>query len=180
MIILAIVLIAIAVWGISVYNKLVTERMKVTTQWQQIDVVLQQRFDLMPNLVETVKGYAAHEKDTLQAVMDARSGYLGAKGAAEHMKASDALSGAVGKLLAVAEAYPDLKANQNFLQLQQQLTAMEGKLADYRQFYNDTVLRYNSLIATVPNNIIAMLFGFRQEEYFKVEECRKASVTMEF
>ena len=179
-IILIALVILLLVWGVITYNQLVSERLKVRTQWSQIDVVLKQRFDLIPNLVETVKGYAAHEKEALQAVTDARSRYLGASDAEGQMKASTELSGAVGRLMAVAESYPDLKANQNFLQLQQQLSAMEEKLANYRQFYNDTVLRYDRLLETVPTNLIAMLFHFERAEFFKVEEAEKAKVNIKF
>ncbi len=167
-------------WGVLTYNRLVTERLRVQTQWSQIDVVLKQRFDLIPNLVETVKGYAAHEKQTLQAVLDARSGYLSASGPDGQMQASAELSGAMGRLTAVAEAYPELKANQNFLQLQQQVTALEEKLADYRQFYNDTVLRYNTLLQTVPTSLIAGLFQFRQEAFLQAREAERQSVSIQF
>lgn len=175
-----VIVILLLVWGVITYNQLVSERLKVRTQWSQIDVVLKQRFDLIPNLVETVKGYAAHENEALQAVTDARSRYLGASDAEGQMKASTELSGAVSRLMAVAESYPDLKANQNFLQLQQQLSAMEEKLANYRQFYNDTVLRYDRLLETVPTNLIAMLFHFERAEFFKVEEAEKAKVNIKF
>ena len=173
-------IISLLIWGIATYNRLVTERLKVQTQWSQIDVVLKQRFDLIPNLVETVKGYAAHEKETLQAVADAHSRYLGAKDAEGQMKASTELSGAIGRLMALAESYPELKANQNFLHLQQQLAAMEEKLANYRQFYNDTVLRYDRLIETVPTNLIAKMFHFKKEEFFKVEDAQKDNVNIKF
>lgn len=168
------------IWCIATYNRLVSERLKVQTQWSQIDVVLKQRFDLIPNLLETVKGYAAHEKEALQSVTDARSRYLSASDTEGQMKASAELSGAVSRLMMVAESYPELKANQNFLHLQQQLSTMEEKLANYRQFYNDTVLRYNSQIATVPTNLIAGLFRFKKEEFFRVEEAEKAGVTVNF
>ena len=173
-------IILLLIWGIATYNRLITERLKVQTQWSQIDVVLKQRFDLVPSRVEVVKGYAAHEKEALQAVTDARSRYLGAKDAEGQMKASTELSGAMGRLMAVAESYPDLKANQNFLHLQQQLAAMEEKLANHRQFYNDTVLRYDRLIETVPTNLIAKMFRFKKEEFFKVEEAEKAKVNIKF
>ena len=173
-------IISLLIWGIATYNRLVTERLKVQTQWSQIDVVLKQRFDLIPNLMETVKGYAAHENEALQAVTDARSRYLGAADTEGQMNASTELSGAVGRLMAVAESYPDLKANQNFLNLQQQLSAMEEKLANYRQFYNDMVLRYDRLLETVPTNLIAMLFHFERAEFFKVEEAEKAKVNIKF
>ena len=174
------IVILLLVWGVVTYNQLVSERLKVRTQWSQIDVVLKQRFDLIPNLVETVKGYAAHENEALQAVTDARSRYLGASDAEGQMKASAELSGAMSRLMAVAESYPDLKANQNFLQLQQQLAAMEEKLANYRQFYNDTVMRYDRLLETVPTNLIANMFHFERAEFFKVEEAEKAKVDIKF
>lgn len=173
-------IISLLIWGIATYNRLVTERLKVQTQWSQIDVVLKQRFDLIPNLVETVKGYAAHEKEALQAVTDARSRYLGAKDAEGQMKASTELSGAIGRLMALAESYPELKANQNFLHLQQQLASMEEKLANYRQFYNDTVLRYDRLLETIPTNLIAKMFHFKKEEFFKVEDAQKDNVNIKF
>ena len=172
--------ILLLIWGIATYNRLITERLKVQTQWSQIDVVLKQRFDLIPNLVETVKGYAAHEKETLQAVADAHSRYLGAKDAEGQMKASTELSGAIGRLMALAESYPELKANQNFLHLQQQLASMEEKLANYRQFYNDTVLRYDRLLETIPTNLIAKMFHFKKEEFFKVEDAQKDNVNIKF
>ena len=172
--------ILLLIWGVVTYNRLVSERLKVKTQWSQIDVVLKQRFDLVPNLVEAVKGYAAHENEALQAVTDARSRYISAADANGQMKASTDLSGAMSRLMAVAESYPDLKANQNFLHLQQQLSAMEEKLANYRQFHNDTVLRYDRLLETVPTNLIAKLFHFEKEEFFKVDEAEKAKVNIKF
>ena len=172
--------ILLLIWGVVTYNRLITERLKVQTQWSQIDVVLKQRFELIPNLMETVKGYAAHEKEALQAVTDARSRYLSAADADGQMKASTELSGAMSRLMAVAESYPELKANQNFLHLQQQLSEMEEKLANYRQFYNDTVMRYGRLLETIPTNLIAKMFHFKKEEFFKVEEAEKAKVTIRF
>lgn len=168
------------IWGVVTYNRLVTERLKVHTQWSQIDVVLKQRSELIPNLVETVRGYAAHEREALQAVTDARSRYLSTADAEGKMNANAELSGAVSRLMAVAESYPELKANQNFLHLQQQLFEMEEKLANYRQFYNDMVLRYDKLLVTIPTNLIAMMFHFEREEYFKAEEADKAKVTVRF
>lgn len=179
-IILIVLVILLLIWGVVTYNRLVTERLKVQTQWSQIDVVLKQRFDLIPDLIETVKGYAAHENEALQAVTDARSRYLGAVDAEGQMKAGAELSGAMGRLMAVAEAYPELKANQNFLHLQQQLAEMEEKLANYRQFYNDMVLRYDRLLETVPTNLIAKMFHFKKEEFFKVEESEKGKVNIKF
>ena len=173
-------IILLLIWGVVTYNRLVTERLKVHTQWSQIDVVLKQRFDLIPNLTETVKGYTAHEKEARQAVTDARSSYLSAADTEVQMKASTELSDAMSRLMAVAESYPELKANRNFLHLQQQLSEMEEKLANYRQFYNDTVLRYDRLLETIPTNLIAKMFHFKKEEFFKVEESEKAKVTIRF
>lgn len=179
-IILIALVILFLIWGVVTYNRLVTERLKVQTQWSQIDVVLKQRFDLIPNLIETVKGYVAHEKEALQAVTDARSRYLGAADAEGQIKAGAELSGTMGRLMAVAEAYPELKANRNFLHLQQQLAEMEEKLANYRQFYNDMVLRYDRLLETVPTNLIAKMFRFKKEEFFKVDESEKGKVNVKF
>ena len=179
-IILIAIVILLLIWGIVTYNRLITERLKVQTQWSQIDVVLRQRFELIPNLLETVKGYAAHEKEVLQSVTDARSRYLAAADTEGQMKAGTELSGVMSRLMAVAESYPELKANQNFLHLQQQLSAMEEKLANYRQFYNDTVLRYDSLLETVPTNLIAKMFHFQKEEFFRVAEEEKAKISVKF
>ncbi len=180
LILLAALVVLALVWGVSVYNRLATERLKVRTQWSQIEVVLKQRFDLIPNLVETVKGYAAYEKETMQAVLEARAGYLTAAGPAGQMDASEALTGSLSRLIAVAERYPELKANGNFLHLQQEVSSLEQKLADYRQFYNDTVLRYNSQLVTVPNNLIAGLFGFREEPCLQISQQDRGPVTIEF
>ena len=179
MIILITLVVLLLIWGVATYNRLITERLKVRTQWSQIDVVLKQRFDLIPNLLETVKGYAAHEKEVLQSVTEARSRYLSASDSEGQMKASTELSGTVSRLMSVAESYPELKANENFLHLQQ-LSAMEEKLANYRQFYNDTVLRYDRLLETVPTNLIAKMFHLKKEEFFKLEEAEKAKVTIKF
>lgn len=180
-IIIPIVLVVLLlIWVVATCNRLITERLKVQTQWSQIDVVLKQRFELIPNLMETVKGYVAHEKEALQAVTDARSKYLSAADAQGQMNDSAELSGAMNRIMAVVEAYPELKANQNFLHLQQRLSGMEEKLANYRQFDNDTVMRYDRLLETVPTNLIAKLFYFQKEEFFKVEEAEKAKVTVRF
>ena len=175
-----VLVILLLIWVVATCNRLITERLKVQTQWSQIDVVPMQRFELIPNLMETVKGYVAHEKEALQAVTDARSKYLSAADAQGQMNDSAELSGAMNRIMAVAEAYPELKANQNFLHLQQRLSGMEEKLANYRQFYNDTVMRYDRLLETVPTNLIAKLFHFQNEEFFKVEEAEKAKVTVRF
>ena len=152
------------------YNSLVGRRNKVRNQWSQIEVQLKRRFELIPNLVNTVKGYAKHEKETLEAVTSARTKYMSASSAQEKMEANNELTGLLSRLFAVAEAYPDLKANTNFLQLQEELRNTEDKIAFSRQFYNDVVMDYNNSVAMFPTNIIAGMFGFKQETFFKAEE----------
>ena len=162
------VLVLFAVIGI--YNGLVRLRQQVKNAWSQIDVQLKRRHDLIPNLVETVKGYAAHEKSTLEEVIKARSQAVSATGIPERIQAEQQLTGALGRLMLLVEQYPDLKANQNFLALQEELTSTENKVGFARQFYNDSVMNYNTRIQTVPANIIAGMFGFKEEEFFEVEE----------
>ena len=154
-----------------IYNGLVRLRNQMKNAWSQIDVQLKRRHDLIPNLVETVKGYASHERETLEAVTNARNQAQGAvgKGVGVQSQAEGALGGALSRLLAVAENYPDLKANQNFLALQEELTSTENKIAFSRQFYNDSVLGYNNKIQMFPSNIIAGMFSFREGEFFEVE-----------
>jgi LemA protein len=151
------------------YNSLVRARNRVDNAWSQIDVQLKRRYDLIPNLVETVKGYAAHERQTLEAVTQARANAIGAQSGdvAQQAQAENALSGALKSLFAVAEQYPDLKANQNFLQLQEELTSTEDRIAYSRQFYNDSVLSYNNSIQTVPKNVLAGMFNFEKREFFE-------------
>jgi LemA protein len=153
------------------YNSLVRMRNQVRNAWAQIDVQLKRRHDLIPNLVETVKGYMKHERETLEAVTAARNLAQGAigKGVGTQAKAETGLSGALSRLLAVAENYPDLKANQNFLALQEELTSTENKISFSRQFYNDSVLGYNNKTQMFPSNLIAGMFGFRPDEFFEVE-----------
>ena len=148
------------------YNGLVKRRNQVDNAWSQIDVQLKRRHDLIPNLVETVKGYAAHERGTFEAVTAARANAINAQTPAQQAQAENVLSGALKSLFAVAEAYPDLKANQNFLQLQEELTATEDKVAYARQFYNDSVLSYNTQIQKVPTNLLAGWFHFQKREFF--------------
>ena len=139
---------AIVGWGMAAYNGLIGKRMETTNSWSQIDVQLKRRYDLIPNLVETVKGYAAHERETLERVTEARMTAVGARGVADQARAENVLTGALKSLFAVAEAYPDLKANQSFLQLQEELTATENRIGFARQHYNDVVAQYNSALAT--------------------------------
>jgi LemA protein len=152
------------------YNGLVRLRNRVEAAWAQIDVQLKRRYDLIPNLVEAVKGYAAHERQTLEAVIAARNAGMNAQGPAQQAQAENLISGALKSLFAVAEAYPELKANQNFLQLQEELTGTEGRIAYARQFYNDTVQRLNTKIQSFPANVMAGMFGFKEREYFEIED----------
>lgn len=170
----------IAFWVMSTYNSLVQLRERVRNQWKQVDVQLQKRFDLIPNLVNTVKGYAQHEKTVFEEITKARAAVSSATTPEDKIKAENMLSSGVTRLFAVAENYPDLKANTNFLQLQDELSKMETKIADARMFYNDIVMRLNSKIQTFPANIVANLFSFKQEPYFNVDEKARENVKVEF
>jgi len=167
-------------WVIRTYNKLVGLRNKVKDQWSQVDVQLKKRFDLIPNIVETVKGYAKHESETFTAVVEARNSALGAATPADEMEANNALSGALNRLLALSEAYPELKADANFRSLQESLKDVEEKIAYSRQFYNDTVLKYKDAIEMFPSNIIANMFGFKEEKFFEATEEEKQNVKVQF
>ena len=167
------VIILLIFYGIGVYNKLVNSRNKVKDQWAQIDVQLKRRADLIPNLVETVKGYAKHEKNTLAEVIEARNKFVSAGSINEEIEANNQLTGALNKLFALSESYPELKANQNFISLQNDLKDTEDKISYARQFYNDTVLTYNNLVQMFPSNIIANMFKFEVYEFFKIEEKEK-------
>ncbi|HBL84164.1 MAG: hypothetical protein A2Y17_12935 [Clostridiales bacterium GWF2_38_85] len=164
------IIVLIILYVISTYNRLVNERLKVGNQWSQVNIILKQRTDLIPNIVNTVSGYASHEKEIFNNLSEARARSMSAKTPADEMKAAGEMSAALGRLFAVAEAYPDLKANVNFLELQHQLTSIEKKIADFRQFYNDIVMRYNKLIITIPSNIIASMFKFEQKPFFQITE----------
>lgn len=159
----------VIVWAIGMYNGLVRIRNAVKNAWSQIDVQLKRRHDLIPNLVETVKGYAGHEKKTLEGVIQARSAAVSANGVEAQAKAEQGLSGALGRLMLLAESYPDLKANQNFLSLQEELTSTENKISFARQAYNDSVTVYNTAIETFPNSMIAGATGFQAAQLFQVE-----------
>jgi LemA protein len=164
------VVVLLVLFVVLTYNGLVRLRNRVEAAWAQIDVQLKRRYDLIPNLVETVKGYASHERQTLEAVTAARTASMNAQGPAQQAQAENMLSGALKSLFAVAEAYPELKANQNFLQLQEELTGTEGRISYARQFYNDTVQRLNTKIQSFPANILAGMFGFKEREYFEIED----------
>ena len=169
-IIIIVVVVLVLLFFIAQYNGLVRLRNRIDNAWSQIDVQLKRRHDLIPNLIETVKGYAAHEQGTFEKVVQARNAAVSAQGPQEAAAAENVLTGALRQLFALSEAYPDLKANQNFLSLQEELTSTEDRIAYSRQFYNDSVLKYDNKIETIPSNIIAGMFGFKGREYFKAEE----------
>ncbi|MDR2977640.1 MAG: LemA family protein [Streptococcaceae bacterium] len=177
-IIAVIVVLVLIVAGI--YNGLVKSRMQTKEAWAQIDVQLKRRNDLIPNLVETVKGYAAHEKTTFDAVTEARAKVAGASNPSEAMEASNVLSGALGRLLAVAEAYPQLQANTNFMQLQTELTNTEDKISVTRQLYNSATANYNTKLQTFPTNLIAGMMGFKEADFFETPEAEKAIPKVDF
>lgn len=180
-VIIALIVVAlIVIYVIVTYNGLVGLRNRVGDQWSQIDVELKRRFDLIPNFVNTVKGYAKHESETLENVIKARNTYLTAGTKEQAMQADSELTNAVSKLFALAEAYPDLKANQNFLDLQKQLEETENKISYARKFYNDTALQLNNKIDMFPSNIVAKLFGFKKVEFFKAQEAERENVKVEF
>jgi LemA protein len=169
--IVVLVLVVVAVLlMVGMYNALVRLRNQVHNAWSQIDVQLKRRYDLIPNLVEAVKGYMQHERGTLEAVTKARQQAIEASGVADQARAENALTQTLRSLFAVAEAYPDLKANQNFLALQEELTSTENKISFARQFYNDSVLRLNNKVEMFPSNIMAGMFNFSKAEFFEVEE----------
>jgi len=172
----------VVVFLIGTYNRLVTLRQRIQNAWAQIEVQLKRRYDLIPNLVNTVKGYATHEKDTFEKVTQARNMAIQAQGVDAQAGAENMLSGALKSLFAVAESYPELKADANFRQLQEELTNTEGKIAFSRQFYNDTVMTFNTMIQKFPTVLIAGMFGFHKADYFNLDaeaEARQA-VKVEF
>jgi LemA protein len=168
--------VVVILFVIATYNGLVSRKVETQNAWSQIDVQLKRRYDLIPNLVETVKGYASHEKDTLERVVQARNQAQGAQTVADRAAAENQLSGAIRSVLAVAEAYPDLKANQNFLALQEELTATENRIGFARQHYNDVVTQYNTHLMTFPANTIAGMFGFRPADFFQIDAAEAAAV----
>ena len=184
MVTLLIVIIVIALlllfYVIGTYNGLVGLRNKVKDAWAQVDVLLKRRNDLIPNLVETVKGYAKHEKSTLQEVIEARNKAVNASTPQEEMESANVLTGALGRLFALAESYPDLKANQNFIDLQNNLKDTEDKISYARQFYNDAVMVYKNKIEMFPSNIVANIFGFKPEAFFEATEDEKKTPEVKF
>src|SRR5438093_11044787 len=165
---------------IATYNRLIAYRNRIDNAWSQIDVQLRRRYDLIPNLVNTVKGYAAHEKEIFEKVAEARNSAIAAKTVPDQAQAENQITGALRQLFAVVENYPDLKANQNFLALQEELTATEGRIAFARQFYNDTVLSYNNKVQQFPSRIIAGMFNFAARDYFEADDTSRGPVTVHF
>ncbi len=183
LIIIGVLVFLLVVWIIAMYNKLIRDRNRVDNAWHQIDVQLKRRYDLIPNLVETVKGYATHEREVFEKVTQARAMGINAQTVGEQAQAENMITSTLKSLFAVAEAYPDLKANQNFLMLQEELSGTESKIAFARQFYNDSVMSYDTNRQRFPANIIAGMFSgtFTQREYFEVEiEAERAAPKVEF
>lgn len=179
-IIIGVILLLLVIYVISTYNVLVNLRNMVKDQWAQIDVMLKRRADLIPNLVETVKGYAAHERQTLDDVISARNKVVSADNPHDEMKANGELTQMLGRLFAVAEAYPDLKANTNFMQMQVDLKETEDKITFARQFYNDAVLKYKNKLEMFPSNIVASVFNFQPAEFFEADGTDKEVPKVKF
>ena len=179
-IVIIVVLVLLVIYVISIYNKLVNSKNKVENQFSQVDIQLKRRADLIPNLVETVKGYTKHEEGTFTKVVEARNKALSANSINEKIEANNELSGALSKLLMLSEAYPDLKANENFLSLQNDLKETEDKITYARQFYNDSAMDFNNVVEMFPSNIIASMFKFKEFEYFKIDEKEKETPKVKF
>jgi len=174
-------IVAVIAWLVGIYNGLVGLRNQVKEAWAQVDVQLKRRFDLIPNLMETVKGYMSHERETLEAVTQARAAVSGAGGLPERMAAEGGLTQALGRLFAVAESYPDLKASTNFLALQEELASTENKISFARQFFNEAVMRLNNKVQMFPSNIVAGMFNFEQETFFEVtDETERSAPKVDF
>jgi LemA protein len=165
--------------GVWIYNRLVTLRTRVDNGWSQIDVQLRRRADLIPNLVEAVKGYATHERELFEHVTEARARSIGAAGVSEQAAAENQVTAGIRQLLAVVENYPDLKANENFLGLQEELVGTESKIAYARQFYNDQVMRLNTLIGSIPSSLVANAFGFDERTFFEIDEPTRGPVQVD-
>jgi len=174
------VIAVVVIWLIATYNRLIALRNRIQNAWSQIDVQLRRRYDLIPNLVETVKGYAAHEHKVFEEVTEARTRAIAAQTVKDQGQAENMISAALKTLFAVAEAYPELKANQNFMMLQEELSGTESKIAYARQFYNDTVYTYNTKIQSFPTNLLASTAGFRERDYFELEEAAREPVRVQF
>lgn len=179
-IIIGIIVVVLLLWVALTYNKLIKTRNKVDDNWSQIDVQLKRRFDLIPNFVETVKGYAKHEKDTLESVIKARNTYLSANTPDEEIAADGELTKAISKLFALTESYPELKADTSFMNLQEQLKETENKIAAARSFYNDTVLIYNNAVQLFPTVLIAGLLGFKTRKFIEATKDEQSNVQVKF
>jgi LemA protein len=179
-VIIAAVVVLLLLIVVAMFNRLVRLRNRAENAWAQVDVQLRKRYDLIPNLVEAVKGYAAHERQTFEEVTQARTAAQRAQGVAEQAQAENALTAAIGRLFAVAEDYPQLRATENFQQLQAQLSDVEQAIAVSRQVYNDTVLTYDNALETVPTNVIAGMFHFRAREYFQTEDATREAPRVQF
>ena len=180
LIVILAIIVVIILWVIATYNSLISLKNRVKDAWSQIDVQLKRRFDLIPNLVETIKGYTKHESETLENVVKARNTYLSATLPEDQMKADGELTQAINKLFALTESYPDLKANTNFTDLQEQLKETENKIAMSRQFYNDIVMQYNNKVEMVPSNIVASIFKFQKQAFFEAVESDRENVIVKF
>ena len=174
------IVVLLVIWLVAAYNGLVGSRNRVDNAWAQVDVQLKRRYDLIPNLVETVKGYAAHEKETFERVIQARNAAQAAQGPAEQAEAENILSGALRQLFALAEAYPELRASENFASLQAELAETENKIAVSRQIYNDTVLTYNNKVQQVPTNFVASMFNFDKREFFEAGDEAEEAPQVDF
>jgi LemA protein len=175
--VLVVILVGLALFAVSLYNSLIRARNEVKNAWSSIDVQLKRRHDLIPNLIETVKGYAEHERGTLDAVVQARQQAVSSSGnVEERAKLENALTQSLRSLFALAEAYPDLKANQNFLALQEELAGTENKIGFSRQYYNDAAMRFKNRVEVFPSNILAGMFGFQAEPFFQIEEAAERAV----
>jgi LemA protein len=176
------VVVLLLLWAVLTYNRLVRDRVRTENAWSQIDVQLRRRYDLIPNLIESVKGYAAHEREVFEEVTKARTQAQGASGVQDQAKAENEITRSLGKLIAVAENYPELKANQSFLALQEELTGTEDKIAYARQFYNDQVQGYNTLIQSFPASVIVGMTGgrFSKKDFFEIDEPARGPVEVQF
>ena len=174
------VVVLLVLYVIGTYNSLIKLRNRVRDQWAQIEVQLKRRFDLIPNIVETVKGYAKHESETLKGVIEARNKFTVASTKEQEIEASNQLTGAVRQLFALSESYPELKADTNFLKLQSNLEETENKISSARQFYNDTVLSLNNKVELFPSNLVAKIFGFKKEAFFEAEAEAKTAPQVKF
>jgi LemA protein len=176
LIVVGVIALIIGMWAMGVYNGLVARQVETQNAWSQIDVQLKRRYDLIPNLVETVKGYASHEKETLERVIQARTMAMNAQTISEHAQAENMLTGALKSIFALSESYPDLKANTNFLKLQEELSSTENRIGFARQHYNDAVSNFNTMLQSFPANLIGNSFGFRPVEFFQLDDAERAAV----